>query len=107
MRLLVLTFVALFFFTGTSAMADSELELSPGETEPVIEYYAEFANESADPAPTRIQNSISGYFGCAQALRCLSCFGSFEESCVQFNLNTWAWCLNPLNSVLIKCAQYM
>lgn len=107
MRLLIVTFITVLLFSRASAMADSELEMSPDETESVIEYYAAFADESAGETPTRIQNSISGYFGCAQALRCLSCFGSFEESCVQFNLNTWAWCLNPLNSVLIKCAQYM
>lgn len=49
-------------------------------------------------------NSLHELKECLMAATCVRCLGSLEPDCVEFNLGHWAWCLNPLNSVLLKCA---
>ncbi|RIL10369.1 MAG: hypothetical protein DCC75_04515 [Proteobacteria bacterium] len=45
---------------------------------------------------------------CLRAISCIACIKQGVWNCEDFWADNWAWCtLNPLNSVLIKCYQYL
>ncbi len=60
-------------------------------------------SHSAHTSQQSLNNPVREFLECARAMTCVRCFGSLESGCVEFNLNNWLWCANPLNSVLLKC----